>query len=466
MCSFNCTGLKSSVEYVTSLCDNHDIVALQETWLLPHDIPIVDAIHRDHCAFATSSVDVGAGVVRGRPYGGLAFMYRRNIETQLTPINLGEDRLLGLLYKDDHKSILFLNVYMPTQCNNNYDLFVSTLGRAVAIIHEQGADAVCLLGDFNARPNTPFYDELQRTCTDNGVIISDVAHLPATSYTHVSDMNNSTSWLDHVLISENLTDSVQDFNIAYGNSTSNHFPVSFNLTANITFQSYDPQEPSTKHVKWSFDNANLFNIFRSNLDDELVGTQIDFCNANNCKSAQCKLNLNIFYDKLCTSVITVGEQVFGTVGNAKFTPIPGWNDLVRDHHVLARDAFLAWRAAGSPREGDVALRMRAYRAQFKLALRECRASEERLRTEAMATQLASRDVTGYWSAIRKLSAKGNKITNKLDNCSGPEEISQLWQRKYQKLFNSVDPHNDHKEIIDSIDYCDFFYCRTYHQFMC
>ena len=93
--------------------------------------------------------------------------------------------------------------------------------------------------------------------------------------------------------------------------------------------------------------------------------------------------------------------MFGTVGNARYTPVPGWNDVVRDHHQLARDAFLAWRAAGSPREGDVALRLRAYRAQFKLALRQCRASEERRRTEALANKLANNDVTGYWKVVKK-----------------------------------------------------------------
>ena len=179
MCTFNCTGLKSSVEFVArSLCDNYEIIALQETWLLPHDIPLCDTIHPQYCAFATSSVDVGAGVVRGRPYGGLAFLYRRSLESHMTPVTFGEDRILGLKYEDEHKTILFMNVYLPTQSNENYDMYVSTLGRVMAIIHELGPDAVCVMGDFNARPHTPFYEELQRCCTDNNLSIIDVTHLP------------------------------------------------------------------------------------------------------------------------------------------------------------------------------------------------------------------------------------------------------------------------------------------------
>ena len=108
--TFNCTGIKSSVEYIAQdICSRCDVIALQETWLLPHDLPICDSIHPAFCAFATSSVDVGAGVVRGRPYGGLTFLYRRTLETHMTPVTYDEDRILGLMYKDDHKSILFLN---------------------------------------------------------------------------------------------------------------------------------------------------------------------------------------------------------------------------------------------------------------------------------------------------------------------------------------------------------------------
>ena len=126
ICTFNCTGVKSSTEFIAhNICSKSDIVALQETWLLPHDLPICDTIHPSFCAYATSSVDVGAGVVRGRPHGGLAFLYRRSLETHLSPITFDDDRILGLMYKDVNHSILFLNVYFPTQSNDNTDRFLA-----------------------------------------------------------------------------------------------------------------------------------------------------------------------------------------------------------------------------------------------------------------------------------------------------------------------------------------------------
>ena len=197
--SFNCTGIKSSIEYVSEmLYAKCDIIDLQEPWLLPHDLQICSSIHPSFCAFATSSVDVGAGVIWGRPFGGLAFLYRRSFETQLSPLTYDDDRILGLLYKDSTQSILFLNVYFPTQTNEYFDNYLAMMGRVMTIIHTQGADAVVIMGDFNANIGTSFYDELNRSCTENEMVVVDVSCLPNNSYTHVSDAHNTISWLDHV----------------------------------------------------------------------------------------------------------------------------------------------------------------------------------------------------------------------------------------------------------------------------
>ena len=51
--------------------------------------------------------------------------------------------------------------------------------------------------------------------------------------------------------------------------------------------------------------------------------------------------------------------------------VPGWNDLVRDSHQTARETFLIWRSAGSPRHGPLYDLMKIKRAQFKRNKRHC-----------------------------------------------------------------------------------------------
>lgn len=72
--SFNCKNIKRSQECVRALCQQGDIVALQETWLMPDEIPLLGEIHSDFSFTGKSAMDTSAGLVRGRPYGGVAIL--------------------------------------------------------------------------------------------------------------------------------------------------------------------------------------------------------------------------------------------------------------------------------------------------------------------------------------------------------------------------------------------------------
>ena len=124
--SFNCTGMKSSLEYISkSICSQSDIIALQEMWILPNEVELCKTVHNEFTGFSKSSVDVEKGVLRGRPYGGLGFLWRSTLDAHVTPVAMEEDRLLGLKVKTDTQELLIINVYMPTQNNQNYDEYVN-----------------------------------------------------------------------------------------------------------------------------------------------------------------------------------------------------------------------------------------------------------------------------------------------------------------------------------------------------
>jgi len=65
--------------------------------------------------------------------------------------------------------------------------------------------------------------------------------------------------------------------------------------------------------------------------------------------------------------------------------VPGWTDLVKEKHDIAKASFLDWVFAGKPRSGYLHQVMCRTRAEFKLALRRCTAAEEQLRADARAS---------------------------------------------------------------------------------
>ena len=77
VCSFNCRSFKNSLPSVHKLCSEHDIVLLQEHWLIPNDLHMLNTAHADFLSFGQSAVDLTSDILVGRPYGGTAILYRK-----------------------------------------------------------------------------------------------------------------------------------------------------------------------------------------------------------------------------------------------------------------------------------------------------------------------------------------------------------------------------------------------------
>ena len=57
--------MKSSLNEIRELCDESDIVLLQETWVLDTDVHLLNSLHKDFCAKVVSAVDSSAGLIMG-----------------------------------------------------------------------------------------------------------------------------------------------------------------------------------------------------------------------------------------------------------------------------------------------------------------------------------------------------------------------------------------------------------------
>lgn len=58
--SFNCKNVKKCIDCVRDLCAVSDVVALQETWLLPYDISLLGTIDVDFNYTGKSAVDLSS----------------------------------------------------------------------------------------------------------------------------------------------------------------------------------------------------------------------------------------------------------------------------------------------------------------------------------------------------------------------------------------------------------------------
>lgn len=94
--SFNCKNIIKSMECVRRLCNLADVIALQETWLMPHDLPILGTIDERFAFTGSSAVDTSVGVVRGRPHGGVALLWRKSLFPCVSVIPCRSVRLVAI----------------------------------------------------------------------------------------------------------------------------------------------------------------------------------------------------------------------------------------------------------------------------------------------------------------------------------------------------------------------------------
>ena len=118
---------------------------------------------------------------------------------------------------------------MAYQCNDNYDLFVEYIEKMFSLIEESCSTNVIVLGDFNAAVNSTFENELIVMCDAYQLIISDYRKYGRNSgqHTYVSDAHNSTSWLDHVICSQDVHLKLHSIDILDQLPSFNHLPLSF-----------------------------------------------------------------------------------------------------------------------------------------------------------------------------------------------------------------------------------------------
>ncbi|KAI5634543.1 endonuclease/Exonuclease/phosphatase family domain-containing protein [Phthorimaea operculella] len=237
--SFNCKGIKRNRQHVHDLCQQYDIITLQELWLIPEELDFLQTIHPDFAYHGVSAVDTSAGVLVGRPYGGVAILWRKSLFTSVTPIDTGSTRVVAVRVSiaaapppASLRSFIIVSVYMPTQHVDNIPLFTECLAVISAVIENNSDENVICLGDFNAdltRSNSVFGRELKNYCEDQNWVCVDVLLLGLSSntYTFQSDAHVSltTSWIDHCIVTESARCMFTSARVLSDVYASDHFPL-------------------------------------------------------------------------------------------------------------------------------------------------------------------------------------------------------------------------------------------------
>ena len=82
-------------------------------------------------------------------------IYRKHAEFH----NFNDSRIVGITLCIDNLQYDFISVYMPYQCDKNYDLYMQCIGKLSTLLEESCTNNIVILGDFNATLNSVFESE-------------------------------------------------------------------------------------------------------------------------------------------------------------------------------------------------------------------------------------------------------------------------------------------------------------------
>ena len=121
------------------------------------------------------------------------------------------------------------------------------LGILSSILGSHEEDHVCILGDFNATPGSPGFNEICNMLHENSVMFRDTDILPDNTYTNVNNGSQTCSWLDHIAMSDVLSESTVDGHTLQDVACSDHcvIEVVFNFDKLPMTHTIESQKTST-----------------------------------------------------------------------------------------------------------------------------------------------------------------------------------------------------------------------------
>ena len=112
--TFNLHGFNNGFSMLKELCTSHDIIAVQEHWLRPDSLNKLGLIDLDFNFHAVSGMTsaVSHGIIRGRPFGGVGFLWRKSVNCFVQFIDADPSgRCIVIKLNCGPKSILLFNIY-------------------------------------------------------------------------------------------------------------------------------------------------------------------------------------------------------------------------------------------------------------------------------------------------------------------------------------------------------------------
>ena len=276
------------------------------------------------------------------------------------------------------------------------------------------------------------------------MLISDTLLCKEDSYTFYSSAHESVSWLDHIVATHSAHNLLESIDVDYTKMSSDHHPLVACINVDILpVTNNDTNDNNTRSktvVKWDTLSVDDLNAYKNRTDKYLSCVRLDhdmiLCDDVHCTNINHKNAIDKMYCEI-TSALLDACKPFSEVSKNNKPQVAGWNEYCKEAHSKAREAYLAWRDHGKPRNGFVATNMKRSCAYFKYLLRKCKSNEKRLVADSLANKLLGKSDKEFWKDIKKINQGNCESATSVNNVVGASNIADRWKGHFKDLLNST-----------------------------
>ena len=452
--SHNLHGFSGRAQYHKSCLMSHGGIWMgQEHWLSDHNLTQLKQLNVQYVARSGMEEALSAGVMRGRPFGGVCIAWSPNINHIITPLtNYKHKRVIAVELKTDKNRFILICCYMPffnsSKRNECIQETVDAISMIELLMEDHPNHQIIIGGDLNSelKGDSPFDVFWKETMTKNRLASCD-NFFSAPHYTYFHESLGQKKFNDHFLVSQTIIDdnAVTDHRILdEGDNTSDHLPILMKLSTQYETGIPVKESCPSAALKWEKIPHVQRTAYTSQLASlidtcELPASLLQCPSTCKCENKECHDAIQREYDLLVRCMLHASESL---PRYRRGVEKEWWTKELTD----LRDQSIAiqnlWIDEGRPRQGFTHLERLRVRAEYKRAIRNAKRAPKIEAWNRLHSSLCAKDTDSFWKQWRSIySKKDSSFAPIVDNCSTKEGIAEVFKNAFEK---NARPNNSKK----------------------
>ena len=476
--SYNSTGFGLGVQnYISTLLLFADILCVQEHFLQDckdKKSSNTDKIRRNYGdkydMYIVPAYKSSAQVCKGRGKGGLVTMWKKSLTKYVSQVPCSNFRLQATKFTFLNSSLLVINAYFP--CDPQVDDFddneiLAALADIEVLIRQAQCSDILLAGDLNSHfsRQTRLTNLVKDSFDDQGLLIAwqhpDSSHdhtIATIDYTHCSVARGvaSLSIIDHLVTNQRVYDAISEAGVIHtGENPSNHSAIYAKINVeklDLTLETH----PAPIRVQWDKASSDAHARYRTGLSEKL--SQIILPAGISCTDLQCKEHSDLLeeYTMEVVEAVQAAAKEYLPLsggkakGNKKGSIIAGWSEYVKPFAEDSSFWFSIWESLGRPNQGEIFMRMKQSKTQYKYAIRRLKRANDKIKKNMFLNSVIQGG-SNIFKEIRKFRGKSCTFSSRIDNEVGAKNIANHFAGIYSELYNRVDLGEDLENVSDKIN---------------